>query len=134
LDVPRVAIVTAERTIERSLDNLPSSVKGPLPDLAQAALEPRKRQRYYWFDRSSGRCFPCFPMVCQFSRDVVSSLIGEYAYLPCRPALSSMCHFTSSEHSSPYYHSLELPFNPFHTNVCNCGICPSRLPLDLLLQ
>jgi nuclear pore complex protein Nup107 len=41
LDVPRVAIVTAERTIERSLDNLPSSVKGPLPDLAKAAaLEP----------------------------------------------------------------------------------------------
>jgi nuclear pore complex protein Nup107 len=40
LDVPRVAIVTAERTIERSLDNLPSSVKGPLPDLAKAAVEP----------------------------------------------------------------------------------------------
>jgi nuclear pore complex protein Nup107 len=40
LDVPRVAIVTAERTIERSLDNLPSSVKGPLPDLANAAVEP----------------------------------------------------------------------------------------------
>jgi hypothetical protein len=40
LDVPRVAIVTAERTIERSLDNLPSSVKGPLPDLAKTALEP----------------------------------------------------------------------------------------------
>jgi nuclear pore complex protein Nup107 len=40
LDVPRVAIVTAERTIERSLDNLPSSVKGPLPDLAKAVLEP----------------------------------------------------------------------------------------------
>ena len=40
LDVPRVAIVTAERTIERSLDNLPSSVKGPLPDLAKAALDP----------------------------------------------------------------------------------------------
>ncbi len=39
LDVPRVAIVTAERTIERALDNLPSSVKGPLPDLAKAALE-----------------------------------------------------------------------------------------------
>lgn len=40
LDVPRVAIVTAERTIERALDNLPSSVKGPLPGLAKAALEP----------------------------------------------------------------------------------------------
>jgi nuclear pore complex protein Nup107 len=41
LDVPRVAIVTAERTIERALDSLPSSVKGPLPDLAKAAvLEP----------------------------------------------------------------------------------------------
>ena len=40
LDVPRVAIVTAERTIERSLDNLPSSVKGSLPDLAKAAVEP----------------------------------------------------------------------------------------------
>jgi nuclear pore complex protein Nup107 len=40
LDVPRVAIVTAERTIERSLDTLPSSVKGPLPDLAKATLEP----------------------------------------------------------------------------------------------
>jgi nuclear pore complex protein Nup107 len=40
LDVPRVAIVTAERTIERALDTLPSSVKGPLPDLAKAAFEP----------------------------------------------------------------------------------------------
>ena len=40
LDVPRVAIVTAERTIERALDSLPSSVKGSLPDLAQATLEP----------------------------------------------------------------------------------------------
>ena len=39
LDVPRVAIVTAERTIERALDNLPSSVKGPLPDLSKTALE-----------------------------------------------------------------------------------------------
>ena len=39
LDVPRVAIVTAERTIERVLDNLPSSVKGPLPDLFKTALE-----------------------------------------------------------------------------------------------
>ena len=38
LDVPRVAIVTAERTIERALDNLPSSVKGPLPDLSKTAL------------------------------------------------------------------------------------------------
>jgi nuclear pore complex protein Nup107 len=34
-----VAIVTAERTIERALDNLPSSVKGPLPDLSKTALE-----------------------------------------------------------------------------------------------
>jgi nuclear pore complex protein Nup107 len=40
LDVPRVAIVTAERTIERALDTLPSSVKGPLPDLAKTSLEP----------------------------------------------------------------------------------------------
>ena len=40
LDVPRVAVVTAERTIERALDSLPSSVKGPLPDLANATLEP----------------------------------------------------------------------------------------------
>ena len=39
LDVPRVAIVTAERTIERALDNLPSSVKGPLPDSSKTALE-----------------------------------------------------------------------------------------------
>ena len=39
LDVPRVAIVTAERTIERALDSLPSSVKGPLPNLAKATLE-----------------------------------------------------------------------------------------------
>ncbi|KAH9075675.1 107-domain-containing protein [Lactarius deliciosus] len=40
LDVSRVAIVTAERTIERALDSLPSSVKGQLPDLARAAQEP----------------------------------------------------------------------------------------------
>jgi len=40
LDVPRVAIVTAERTIERALDTLPSSIKGPLPSLAKATLEP----------------------------------------------------------------------------------------------
>jgi len=40
LYVPNVAIVTAERTIERALDNLPSSVKGPLPDLAKAVLDP----------------------------------------------------------------------------------------------
>jgi nuclear pore complex protein Nup107 len=39
LDVPRVAIVTAERTIERALDSLPSSVKGPLPDLSKTAFE-----------------------------------------------------------------------------------------------
>ena len=36
LYVPRVAIVEAEHTIEHSLNNLPSSVKGPLPDLAKA--------------------------------------------------------------------------------------------------
>ncbi|KAN0138564.1 Nuclear pore protein 84/107 [Lactarius tabidus] len=40
LDVPRVAIVTAERTIERALDSLPSSVKGQLPNLANVAQEP----------------------------------------------------------------------------------------------
>lgn len=40
LDVPRVAIVTAERTIERALDSLPSSVKGQLPSLAKVAQEP----------------------------------------------------------------------------------------------
>ena len=40
LDVPHVAVVTAEHTIEHALDNLPSSVKGPLLDLATAALEP----------------------------------------------------------------------------------------------
>jgi hypothetical protein len=40
LDVPRVAIVTAERTIERALEGLPSSVKGQLPNLAKAAQEP----------------------------------------------------------------------------------------------
>jgi nuclear pore complex protein Nup107 len=40
LDVPRVAIVTAERTIERALDSLPSSVKGQLPNLAKVAQEP----------------------------------------------------------------------------------------------
>jgi Nuclear pore protein 84 / 107 len=39
LDVPRVAIVTAEHTIERALDTLPSSVKGPLLDLAKTSLE-----------------------------------------------------------------------------------------------
>jgi len=37
LDVPRVAVVTAERTIDSALDNLPSSVKGPLPDLSKHA-------------------------------------------------------------------------------------------------
>ena len=40
LDVPRVAIVTAERTIERALDSLPSSVRGQLPNLAKVAQEP----------------------------------------------------------------------------------------------
>ena len=40
LDVPRVAIVTAERTIERALDSLPSSVKGQLPNLAKVVQEP----------------------------------------------------------------------------------------------
>jgi hypothetical protein len=38
LDVPCVTIVTAERTIEGALDTLPSSVKGPLPDLAKAQV------------------------------------------------------------------------------------------------
>ena len=40
LDVSRVAIVTAERTIERALESLPSSVKGQLPNLGKAAQEP----------------------------------------------------------------------------------------------
>ena len=40
LDVPRVAIVTAERTIERALASLPSAVKGQLPNLAKAVQEP----------------------------------------------------------------------------------------------
>ncbi|KAI0259467.1 nuclear pore protein 84/107 [Gloeopeniophorella convolvens] len=40
LDVPRVAIVTAERTIERALDSLPSSVRGALPDLTHAVHAP----------------------------------------------------------------------------------------------
>ena len=39
-DLPRVAIVMAERTIERALDSLPSSVKGQLPNLANVAQEP----------------------------------------------------------------------------------------------
>ena len=39
-DVPRVAFITAERTIERIPDTFPSSVKGQLLDLANAAQEP----------------------------------------------------------------------------------------------
>ena len=39
LDVPRMEIVTAERTIERALDNPPSPVKGPLPDSSKTELE-----------------------------------------------------------------------------------------------
>jgi hypothetical protein len=35
-----VAIVAAERVTERSLNNLPLSVKGPFLDMAKAALEP----------------------------------------------------------------------------------------------
>jgi hypothetical protein len=45
LDVPRVVIVIAEHTIKCSLDNLPSSVKGPLPDLAKAALNPTEEAK-----------------------------------------------------------------------------------------
>jgi nuclear pore complex protein Nup107 len=40
LDVPHVAIITAECSIECVLDSLPLSVKRPLPDLAQAMLKP----------------------------------------------------------------------------------------------
>ena len=40
LEVPRVAILTADRTIERALDSLPSSVKGQLRNLATVVQEP----------------------------------------------------------------------------------------------
>ena len=40
VDVPCMAIVTAERTIEKELDVLPSSVKGQLPNPAKAVQEP----------------------------------------------------------------------------------------------
>jgi nuclear pore complex protein Nup107 len=40
LDVPHVAIFTAERSIECALDSLPLSVKRPVPDLVQAMLKP----------------------------------------------------------------------------------------------
>ena len=40
LYVPCIAIVTAERTIEKALDSLPSSVKGQLPNPAKAVQEP----------------------------------------------------------------------------------------------
>ena len=39
LDIPRVAIIAAERTIERVPDTFPSSVKGRLLDLAKEAQE-----------------------------------------------------------------------------------------------
>ncbi len=41
LDVPRVAIITAERTIERVPDTFLSSVKGQLLDLSKTAQEPQ---------------------------------------------------------------------------------------------
>ena len=40
LDVPCIAIVTAECTIEKALDCLPSSVKGQLSNPAKAVQEP----------------------------------------------------------------------------------------------
>jgi len=40
LDVLRVAIITAERTIERVPDTFLSSVKGQLLDLSKTAQEP----------------------------------------------------------------------------------------------
>ncbi len=40
LDVPRVAIVTAEHMTRRALDGLPSSVKEQPLDLVKAAQEP----------------------------------------------------------------------------------------------
>ena len=40
LYVPRVAIFTAERTIERARDSLPSSLKGQLRNLATVVQEP----------------------------------------------------------------------------------------------
>jgi len=39
-----VAIVKAERTIERALDGLPSSMKGQPPCLAKAAQEPAEER------------------------------------------------------------------------------------------
>jgi hypothetical protein len=44
LDVPRIAVVTAEHTIESALDNLTSSVEGPLPDLSKQACGNSARQ------------------------------------------------------------------------------------------
>ena len=40
LDVPHVAIITAECSIECALDSLPLSFKRPLPDLAQVMFKP----------------------------------------------------------------------------------------------
>ena len=40
LDIPHVAILMADRTIERALDSLPSSVKGQLRKLATVVQEP----------------------------------------------------------------------------------------------
>ncbi len=40
LDVPHVAVVTAEHTIERALEGLPSSVMRQLLDLVKAVQEP----------------------------------------------------------------------------------------------
>jgi nuclear pore complex protein Nup107 len=51
-----VAIVEAEHTIERSLDNLPSSIEGPLLDLTKAAIEPAEEAEISCLiDRMDGR-------------------------------------------------------------------------------
>ena len=42
LDPARVAIATAERTIERAFDVLPNVLRGPLPALAGGGLRPEK--------------------------------------------------------------------------------------------
>jgi hypothetical protein len=99
LDIPWVAIVTAEHTIECSLDNLPPSGDHYRIRRRQCSTQ-RKRQRYYLFNRSSGRRSSRQTRTTRrwnrriLSRDTCSvrtASLVVFLLLPCFTALIFVC-------------------------------------------
>ena len=102
LDIPRAVIVTAEHTIEHSLDNLPSrheTITGSGEGSARASGRGRdtssidrvggRRGRRVRYGAGTGECFPGIPVLCVLLSSCLSSLAMFYGADLCLRYVSS---------------------------------------------